>query len=139
MKKTGIIRKPYAKIAYNDFDSKHHREGGMMSYGKADYEKLDKIKYKLAINGMMIDKNSDLWVLQSINRDKRNENIAYVDIYRDGIFYSRSELDILDKPSQRLSGKYLRTRKNKLYMNDIFNNKFIIYEYDYVEKDIAVK
>ena len=137
--KIGLIRKPYAKIPYNEFDDTHHRAKGMVSYGGWSKDKLPEIKYKLAIDNMMIDKNKDLWVFQSIIRDKRNQNTAYVDIYKDGVYYARSEFDLLDRSTQRISGKYLRTKKDKLYMNDIFNDKFYIYKYDYIEKEVASK
>ncbi|MBN1970028.1 MAG: hypothetical protein JXR48_04675 [Candidatus Delongbacteria bacterium] len=132
--KTGVITKPYAKISYNQFDSKYHREKGVLSYGPANYKDLPEIKNKLALHDMMIDKDKNLWVYPAVERNEKNRSICYVDIFKEGKYLSRSELSVLDSCTQWNSGKYISLRKDKMYIKDIFSNCLLVYEYNLVEK-----
>ncbi len=60
-----------------------------------------------------------------------NKDTFYADIFEDGKFISRVTLDLMREATQLASGMYFFFVNGQLLVNDIFEEKLIIYDYEF--------
>ena len=84
---------------------------------------------KRAINNLFYDKNDRLWVIPSLERNKKNIGKFYADIYKSGIFLKRSYIpnfigkDYIDKENQ------LFFHRDKVYLLNLTENYLKVFTY----------
>ena len=116
-KKDKIVEKPIKK------------EFNPIKVRTISYENPEWGYWKFSTFTMDNDKNGRLLVFPSVLRDADNKNEFYVDIFIDNKFIERKGNNLIDKNTERKSGKYISFIKDKIFVNDFFNGKLIIYDY----------
>jgi len=120
------ISKNYRRLMMSDKEVSEFNAGIKNSFGI----ELSAVQIpKRSINGMYYDKHGRLWVLTAADRDEKNENTFYADIFKDGVYLNRIEIpqlkgsDFFDVSRQiYFIGEYI-------YVLDMINNEIKVYEY----------
>ncbi|MDD3045193.1 MAG: 6-bladed beta-propeller [Candidatus Delongbacteria bacterium] len=88
-----------------------------------------KPKAKRTINAMYVDKNENLWVIPSVERNDENIDDYYVDIFDNGVFVNRVKLDNFLKAKDYFCDQKVFFIGDKIYSVDNKNTKIDVYEY----------
>lgn len=120
------ISKSYRRLMMSDKEVAEFNEGIKNSFGV----ELSAVQIpKRSINGMYYDKHGRLWVLTATERNQKNENIFYADIFKDGVY-----LNTIEIPQLKGSDFFDMNRKiyfigEFIYLVDMINNEIKVFEY----------
>jgi len=131
-KKLYQINKSCRKTRYTAYEAKQDYVNSNLEAAELDSavkEDLKNYPYKQIISSMVCDSLNRLWVFPSIERDEKNYDQPFVDIFKDGIFLNRVILPIKQFSEVVYWNRFV-IHKDRLFVLDLRNLIITAYKYN---------
>ena len=122
-----IIKKKYRKIPLTDEENRSMVEQTKFISGDEPISKI-RNKYKKAVNYIIPEKNGKIWVLTSVERDNKNKNLVFIDIFDNGKISKQYKVNGLSVQDFNYDNLSFKIANGKLYQFDAKKGFLTVFE-----------